>query len=54
MMVSDLELIEKNGQHLLNLINDVLDMAKIEAGRFTLSVEAVNMYDLMEEVIISN
>jgi PAS domain S-box-containing protein len=54
MMVSDLELIEKNGKHLLSLINDVLDLAKIEAGRFTLSPEPVNVYDLMEEVIISN
>jgi signal transduction histidine kinase len=50
-MVSDLELIEKNGVHLLNLINDVLDMAKIEAGRFSLNLEAVNLYDLVEEVL---
>jgi PAS domain S-box-containing protein len=54
MMVSDLELIEKNGKHLLNLINDVLDMAKIEAGRLTLSPEPLSLYELLEDVIISN
>ncbi|MFM8322370.1 MAG: GAF domain-containing protein [Chloroflexota bacterium] len=54
LMVSDLELIEKNGKHLLNLINDVLDMAKIEAGRLTLSPEPVNLYDMVDEVIMTN
>ena len=54
LMVSDLELIEKNGKHLLNLINDILDMAKIEAGRLTLSPEPMSVYDLMDEVIITS
>lgn len=54
LMTSDLELIEKNGKHLLNLINDILDMAKIEAGRMNLSMEPLNMYDLLEDVILSN
>jgi signal transduction histidine kinase len=54
MMISDLELIEKNGKHLLNLINDVLDMAKIEAGRFTLTPEPLDVYALLDEVIITN
>jgi signal transduction histidine kinase len=52
-MESDLKLIEKNGQHLLNLINDVLDMAKIEAGRVSLSLEPVNLRELLEEVLES-
>ncbi len=52
-MEGDLGLIEKNGKHLLNLINDVLDMAKIEAGRLTLSPEPINLYDLCDDVIQS-
>ena len=38
-MDNDLRLIGKNGQHLLHLINDVLDMAKIDAGRMNLQPE---------------
>jgi signal transduction histidine kinase len=53
-MTADLELVEKNGQHLLHLINDVLDMARIEAGRLTLSPEPTNMYNLLEDVIMTN
>ena len=49
-MTNDLKLIQKNGQHLLHLINDVLDMAKIEAGRMNLNPERFHMYDLLEEV----
>jgi PAS domain S-box-containing protein len=50
-MVSDLELIEKNGKHLLNLINEVLDMAKIDSGRLSLNPEPLNLYNLMQDVI---
>jgi PAS domain S-box-containing protein len=53
LMVSDLELIEKNGKHLLNLINDILDMAKIEAGRLNLSLEPINLYDLLDDVMMT-
>jgi len=49
-MVSDLQLIEKNGKHLLHLINEVLDMAKIEAGRMSLTIETVDLKELMEDV----
>ncbi|MFZ6027377.1 MAG: ATP-binding protein [Chloroflexota bacterium] len=50
-MTNDLGLIEKNGNHLLSLINEILDMAKIEAGRMSLSPEPVNLADLLNDVI---
>jgi signal transduction histidine kinase len=52
-MSNDLSLIDKNGQHLLTLINEILDMAKIEAGRLSLSPEPVNLYSLLEDVVES-
>ncbi|MGB7537704.1 MAG: ATP-binding protein [Anaerolineales bacterium] len=49
-MDNDLRLIHKNGQHLLHLINDVLDMAKISAGKMNLSLERFKIHDLLDEV----
>lgn len=49
-MENDLRLIQKNGQHLLSLINDVLDMAKIESGRMNLHPEPFNLYELFQNV----
>ena len=40
-----------SGQHLLALINDILDMAKIEAGKMTLSFEPVALEDVVEDAI---
>jgi len=48
-----LERVEKNGRHLLNLINDVLDLSKIEAGRLTLSLNAYSMQDIIQTVFTS-
>ncbi len=50
-MENDLRLIQKNGQHLLSLINDVLDMAKIESGRMNLHPERFKVHDMLENVI---
>ncbi len=49
-MENDLNLIRKNGQHLLNLINDVLDMAKIESGTMNLHPEEVHVHEIFDEV----
>ena len=50
-MVSDLQLIEKNGKHLLNLINEVLDMAKIESGKMSLTIETVDLSELISDIL---
>jgi len=50
-MENDLRLIQKNGKHLLHLINDVLDMAKIESGRMNLHPEKVKLADVFGDVI---
>jgi signal transduction histidine kinase len=50
-MHTDLQLIQKNGQHLLHLINDVLDMAKIEAGRMNLAPELFVLHEVLDEVV---
>ncbi|MEP6894373.1 MAG: ATP-binding protein [Chloroflexota bacterium] len=49
-MNTDLRLIQKNGQHLLHLINDVLDMAKIESGKMNLHPETFKIHELIDEV----
>jgi signal transduction histidine kinase/uncharacterized coiled-coil protein SlyX len=51
LMDNDLRLIQKNGKHLLHLINDVLDMAKIDAGRMNLHPEKFKLHELFDEVI---
>jgi PAS domain S-box-containing protein len=41
----------KAGHHLLDLINEVLDIARIEAGRLALSLEPVRLVDVMREAL---
>lgn len=43
--------IHRSGQHLLNLINEILDLSRIEAGRYELQEEAVSLLDIAEDCI---
>ena len=43
--------IMKGGQHLLSLINEVLDLARIEAGRLSLSAEPIHLQEVIQEAL---
>jgi signal transduction histidine kinase/DNA-binding NarL/FixJ family response regulator len=45
-----LETINRSGQHLLRLINDVLEMSRLESGRLSLTPRAFNLQDLLNDL----
>ncbi len=49
--IPDLKRIESAGHHLLLLINDILDLSKIEAGKMTTHVDAFDLEELVDDII---
>ena len=51
--VAGIERTKRAASHLLELVNDVLDLSKIEAGKVDLSIEKVNIPDVIEDLFIT-
>jgi len=48
-----LQLVQSSARHLLRLINDILDLAKIESGRVDMTIEPVDVRDVVDDVTLS-
>jgi signal transduction histidine kinase len=52
-LVSNLNLVERSGKHLLEMVNGILDFTKLGAGRMELRRTQVDLSELIEDVVVS-
>jgi PAS domain S-box-containing protein len=48
--IDSINMISMSGQHLLNLVNDILDVAQVESGQMSMSLEPVDVHHLVEDM----
>jgi protein-histidine pros-kinase len=50
--IQQLRTVQTNGRHLLELINELLDLARIESGKIELHIEPIDCAELLEDVVV--
>ena len=51
LQLQDLSAIHESGQHLLTMINDILDISKIESGKMTISLEEIDIPEIIDSIL---
>jgi signal transduction histidine kinase/CheY-like chemotaxis protein len=52
-LLADIAVIQRNSQHLASLVNDVLDLSQVEAGRMALSKEWISLREVVEAAAVA-